>query len=483
MGEPPVPGQIGCFVAGRWLSSGPSERVAVVNPATGDPLADIPPATGADAVRAVEAADDALTRPVAAQTRVGWLRAVEAGLLERRDRLGRLITAENGKPLRESVAEVEYAAGFFADAAEQIHALDTHAYPTPARGCDWRVERRPLVCGLITPWNFPLSQAAKKVAAALGAASPLVLKPAEATPLSAIALFEILLEAGVDPGRIHLLIGDAREIGSVLATHPAVRLLSFTGSTAVGQLLIRQTAPHVKKLAMELGGNAPLVVFDDADLDNAVDALVASKFRASGQTCVCPNRVLVHADVHDAFVDALAARLESLRVGDGADPETDLGPLIGRDAWDKVHRLDHDARAHGARPVLQRPRPRPEHDFGAFYEPTLLTGLTPGMACWREEVFGPLVAVATFDTEPEAIRMANDTDAGLAAYVCTADPERARRAAAGIQAGHVAINSGTGPVPFAPFGGMRQSGFGREGSAEALLEFTDAQTVATARGE
>jgi succinate-semialdehyde dehydrogenase/glutarate-semialdehyde dehydrogenase len=321
---------------------------------------------------------------------------------------------------------------------------------------------------------------AKKIAPALAAACSVVLKPASITPLITIALSELFERIGLPPGQFNLVIGRAGPIAKVLCSHPAVRLISFTGSTEVGSELIRNTAPHVKRLSMELGGNAPFIVFEDADLAAAADQLMGNKFRAGGQTCVCANRVYVHERIAAEFTDAMADRVRKLRVGDGLDPATDIGPLINRDAFDKVREHVQDALARGAKRVVGDDPPRPQHDWGAFFPPTLLTGIEPNMRITQEETFGPVLPLATFKDEESVIEAANSTPFGLAAYVFTRDAERANRVLPQVRFGHVGLNTGTGPTPEAPFGGMKQSGFGREGGVEGLLEFCETQTVAAA---
>ncbi|MBI4578129.1 MAG: aldehyde dehydrogenase family protein, partial [Planctomycetes bacterium] len=333
--------------------------------------------------------------------------------------------------------------------------------------------------GLIVPWNFPLGMLAKKLAPALGAGCGVVIKPAALTPLATIACCHLMEQAGLPPGRCNLVIGRAGPIGEVLCSHPAVRVLSFTGSTEVGQLLIRSTAAHIKRLTMELGGNAPFIVFEDADLEPAANELIANKFRASGQTCVCTNRVYVQQPVAEAFTGLVARRVEKLRVGNGLDPETDIGPLVDRQAFIKVAEHVRDALAKGARRIVGHDPEPPASDWGAYYPPTLLVDITPDMLVCREETFGPVVAVSTFESEDEVVDMANDTIYGLAAYVFTRDPARADRVIRRLSFGHVGWNTGTGPTPEAPFGGMKQSGFGREGGLEGLFEFCETQVVAS----
>ncbi|MEX0653858.1 MAG: aldehyde dehydrogenase family protein [Phycisphaeraceae bacterium] len=465
----------------RATELGVTRRFVIRNPATGEPLAELPDLGAAGARWAVDVAAQEAANVPSIEQRRQWLSVIEQTLLDRRESLGRLITLENGKPLPEAVAEVVYAAGFFGAAAACCPELAEATLAERARGCAWRVRRRPAgVAALITPWNFPVAMMAKKLSGALAAGCAVVMKPAEQTPLSLLVAIEAMLEAGVPAERLGVVVGRPEPIGRVLCSHPAVRIVSFTGSTEVGRWLMAETAPHVKRLALELGGNAPFIVFQDADLAAAADALVANKFRAGGQTCVCANRVFVHEAIHDAFLDHLRPKLEALRVGDGLEEGVDLGPLIDRKGWEKVDRHVRDAVARGARLLLGGDAPRPTQEWGAFYPPTLLTGIQPEMAVCQEETFGPVVAIASFRDEPAVLEAANAGIHGLAAYLFTRDPARAERVVDQLTFGHVGVNTGTGPAPHAPFGGMKQSGFGREGGLDGILEFTDTQVVATA---
>lgn len=467
------------YLNGQWVGAASGRTMAVINPATGEKLADVPDMGARETAGAIEAADQALNNAVSIQTRRSWLRDIGDALLGHKDELGRIITLEQGKPRGEGTAEVEYTAGFFHFFADKLDHLKDKVLPGQERGCRWMVRHAPAgVACLITPWNYPPGTLAKKLAAALGAGCAVVAKPAELTPLSTMALVTIIERVGLDPGRFNVVLGQPEPIGQVFCSHPAVRVVSFTGSTRVGRQLIGQTAPHVKKLAMELGGNAPFIVFDDADLETAVDALMASKFRAGGQTCVCANRVYVHREVADRFLEMLAPKIASLIVGNGMDEKTDVGPLINREAWRKVDRHVRDALDKGAKRLVGETPPHADHDWGAFYPPTLLAGVTSEMLLSREETFGPVVGVCTFNDEEQVIHAANDTPYGLAAYVCTTDDHRAERVTRRLRFGLIGVNTGTGPSPHAPFGGMKQSGFGREGGVDGLMEFCDTQTVA-----
>lgn len=470
------------YADGQWDSTSPSARFPVVNPATGELLAELPDMGATGARRAIEAASRscAAAAPPLAERRT-WLAGITRALEEHRDELARIITLEQGKPLKESLVEVDYAVGFFRFFADHLELLEARTLAEEIRQCRWTVHQRPAgVAALISPWNFPLAQFSKKLSAALAAGCALVLKPAELAPLSAIAFWALLEKIGVPMPRLNLVVGRPEPIGQVFCEHPAVRVISFTGSTATGALLARQAAPHIKRLALELGGNAPCIVFEDADLQPAAEALIANKFRCAGQTCVCANRVYVHQEIHDRFVEALAGRMSRLKVGNGLEAGTDLGPLINRAAFEKVRAHVTDALDHGADRILGEDLRPPSTDWGCFFPPTLLTRMTEERLGFREETFGPVVAVQSFTSESEVIALANATPYGLAAYLFTGATERAQRCAAQLQFGHVAINSGSGPTPEAPFGGMKSSGIGREGGAEGLAEFAEPQTVATA---
>ena len=466
-------------IGGQWAATDASIRFPVFNPATGELLAELPDMGESAARKAVEAAAQSLAVTPPLAERRAWLTGIVHALAEQRDELARIITLEQGKPLTESLVEVDYAAGFFRFFAAHLAPLESRTLAENIRQCEWTVHHRPAgVTALISPWNFPLAQFSKKLSAALAAGCAVILKPAELTPLSAIAFWRLLEKIGLPMQRLNLVMGRAAPIGKVFCEHPAVRVISFTGSTATGALLARQAAPHIKRLALELGGNAPCLVFEDADVEQAADALVANKFRCAGQTCVCANRVYVHEEIHDRFVASLAARMSKLKVANGLDAGTDLGPLINRAAFEKVQAHVADALGHGAQRMFGDEARTPAHDWGCFFPPTLLTRMKEDMLAFREETFGPVVAVQSFTTESEVIAAANGTPYGLAAYVFTSDAERAQRGAERLHFGHIAINSGSGPTPEAPFGGMKTSGIGREGGMEGLAEFTEPQTVA-----
>ncbi len=469
------------FIGGRWTAGDSGKRFSVLNPATGEELAQCPVMGAEETTAAIEAGKKALrlTPPFSIDQRRQWLEGVRDALKAEKREIGRILCLEHGKPLKEAEGEVDYAASFFDYCARYVDQLAPHTIPEKPKDCEWTVHYQPIgVVGLITPWNFPIGMIAKKLSAALAAGCPSVIKPAEDTPLTMIAAFQaISRHADLPDGMINLVMGPPKPIGDVLCEHPDVPMLSFTGSTGVGQHLIRATADRVKKLSLELGGNAPFIVFDDADVDSAVEQLIANKFRGGGQTCVCTNRLYVQAGIAGEFADKLAARVSALRVGDGMDEGTDIGPLINQAGFDKVRRHVSDALAKGGT-LLAGTHPDELPESGSlFYPPTLVTGVMPDMACCHEETFGPLIPMATFETEEAVLQAANDTDFGLASYLFTADKARAERMISALRFGHVGWNTGTGPTPEAPFGGFKLSGIGREGGVEGLFEFVEPQTV------
>lgn len=467
------------YIAGRWTTGTGKSEIIVHNPATGAELARIPAMGAADTKEAVTAAQQALQQSIDLETRRRWLKRIVEVLADNKQELGRILSLEHGKPWPEAQVEVEYSAGFFKYCAEDLDVLKPRVLEQRPRDMRWTVYYRPIgVVALITPWNFPLGMIAKKLAASLAAGSPAVIKPSSKTPLTMIALFTLLeRELDLPSGMVNLVIGPAGEIGNTLCEHPDVQMVSFTGSTEIGRELMARCAPQVKKISLELGGNAPFIVFADADLDLAADQLMANKFRGAGQTCVCANRILVQREVLEEFGEKMSERVRRLKVGDGMDPETDIGPLIDRKGFNKVRRHVQDALAKGAQLVAgELPAPA-QQDWGCFYPPSVLTQVQPDMVVQHEETFGPLLPLMPFDDDAEAVRMANDTEFGLAAYLFTADDERAQQVIAQLRFGHVGHNTGSGPTPEAPFGGMKQSGIGREGGVEGLFEFVEPQTV------
>ncbi|MFP4136871.1 MAG: NAD-dependent succinate-semialdehyde dehydrogenase [Halomonas sp.] len=464
------------FIAGEWRDA--ATRFAVTDPASGEVLAEVPD-LGAEATRnAVAAAEAAWPawRQRTAKERANLLRAWYDALMVHQEALARLMTLEQGKPLAEARGEVAYGASFVEFYAEEAKRMAGETLPS--HGVDKRilVFREPIgVVAAITPWNFPLAMITRKCAPALAAGCPVVIKPAEATPLTALAVARLAELAGFPAGVINVVTASRpAEVGEVLTTDPRVRKISFTGSTPVGKTLLAQCAGTVKKASMELGGNAPFIVFDDADLDAAVEGAIASKYRNSGQTCVCTNRLLVQAGVYDAFVEKLAARVAELRVGSGLEEGVVQGPLINAAAVEKVEAHIADALAKGGRLVTGG---RPHALGGTFFEPTVIADVSEEMRVAREETFGPLAPVFRFETEAQAIAMANATEFGLAAYFYARDYRRIWHVMEGLEYGMVAVNEGILSTELAPFGGVKESGLGREGSHHGLDEFTELKYV------
>ncbi|WP_254277086.1 NAD-dependent succinate-semialdehyde dehydrogenase [Halomonas sp. 3H] len=464
------------FIAGEWRDA--ERRFAVTDPASGETLAEVPDLGAADAREAVAAAEAAWPawKRRTAKERANLLRAWYDALMAHQEALARLMTLEQGKPLAESRGEVAYGASFLEFYAEEAKRVAGETLPS--HGVDKRilVFREPIgVVAAITPWNFPLAMITRKCAPALAAGCPVVIKPAEATPLTALAVARLAELAGFPAGVINVVTASRpAEIGEVLTTDPRVRKISFTGSTPVGKRLLAQCAGTVKKASMELGGNAPFIVFDDADLDAAVEGAVASKYRNSGQTCVCTNRLLVQAGVHDAFVEKLAARVAELKVGSGLEEDVVQGPLINPAAIEKVEAHIADALAKGGRLVTGG---KPHALGGTFFEPTVIADVTEEMRVAREETFGPLAPVFRFETDEQAIAMANATEFGLAAYFYARDYRRIWHVMEGLEYGMVAVNEGILSTELAPFGGVKESGLGREGSRHGLDEYTELKYV------
>jgi len=464
------------YIGGTWRDS--ERRFAVTDPATGECLAQVPDLGADEAREAIAAAETAWPqwRRRTAKERASLLRAWFELVMTNREALAQLMTLEQGKPLTESRGEVAYGASFIEYYAEEAKRIAGETLP--GHGADKRilVMREPIgVVAAITPWNFPLAMITRKCAPALAAGCPVVIKPAEATPLTALALAKLAEDAGLPAGVINVLTAEKpAEIGHVLTTDPRVRKVSFTGSTPVGKRLLAQCAETVKKASLELGGNAPFVVFDDADLDAAVEGAIASKFRNSGQTCVCTNRFLVQDGIYDAFIAKFAERIATLKVGNGLDDDVTQGPLINAAAIDKVQTHIADARSKGARLVCGG---EPHALGGTFFQPTLLADVTDDMHVAREETFGPVAPVFRFTDEAQAITMANDTEFGLAAYVYARDYRRIWQVMEGLEYGMVAINEGLLSTELAPFGGIKESGLGREGSHHGLEEYTELKYV------
>ncbi len=466
------------LINGNWLRA--AAQFAVHNPATGEHLADVPALGPADALKAIEAADAAwgLWRSRTAKERSIVLRKWFDLLMANADDLARILTAEQGKPLAEAKGEIAYGASFVEWYAEEAKRVNGQTLPTFDNNRRLSVLRQPIgVCAAITPWNFPLAMITRKVAPALAAGCPVIIKPAELTPLTALAAAELAVRAGIPPGVLNVITADAAgsiEVGKVLCDSDVVRHLSFTGSTEVGRILMAQCAPTVKKLALELGGNAPFIVFDDAHIDSAVEGALASKYRNAGQTCVCANRFYVQAGVYDAFVAQFAARVKTFKVGNGFEDGVTQGPLIEPAAVDKVERHVQDALAKGARVVTGGKRLQ-----GQFFEPTVLADATADMLCAREETFGPLAPIFKFHTEQEAITAANNTEFGLASYFYSRDIGRITRVSEALEYGMVGINVGVLAAEHVPFGGVKQSGLGREGSSHGMDEYLEMKYLCT----
>jgi succinate-semialdehyde dehydrogenase / glutarate-semialdehyde dehydrogenase len=461
----------GHYIDGAWRTG--THTYAVRNPATGEIIAQVAKAGGDETREAIAAAQRAFPawRALTAKERGARVKRWGELMLEHRDALAELLSREQGKPLAEARGEVAYAASFFEWFAEEAKRSYGDVIPSPKPNSRIVVTREPVgVVAAITPWNFPLAMITRKAGPALAAGCTMVLKPSEETPLSAFALAVLAELAGVPAGVFNVVSGDAVAIGNALTESPVVRKLSFTGSTRVGKLLARQSADTLKKLSLELGGNAPFIVFDDADLDAAVEGAIASKFRNTGQTCVCVNRFYVQSGIYDAFTKALAEAVRKLRIGDALAAEVDQGPLINQAALSKVQAHVADALGKGAK-VLTGGK---ESAFGGtFYEPTVLVEAKPDMLIAQEETFGPVAACFRFDTEQEAITAANGTPFGLSAYFYTRDMARVWRVAEALESGMVGINEGILSTEVAPFGGVKQSGLGREGSKYGLDEYLE----------
>lgn len=468
------------LIAGSWcagLEAG-QPLLSVIDPSDASLISQVPDSGADDAHAAVDAAQAAFAtwRDVPARDRAAIIKRWNDLILANQEDLGRLISREQGKPLAEGRGEVLYAASYVEWFAEQATRSNGEVIPTPARNKRLMAIREPVgVVAVITHWNFPAAMIARKIAPALAAGCTVVAKPAEDTPLTALALAKLAQEAGVPSGVINVVTASRERTPAVVDVWLAderVRKISFTGSTPVGKHLARQSADTLKKLSLELGGNAPFIVFEDADLDAAVEGLMVSKFRNGGQTCVCPNRVFVHERVHDAFTEKLAGRVSALKVGPARDPGSQIGPMINLRAVEKIERHVQDALTKGAKLVTGGRRvQRPEAASAAYFEPTVLTGASGDMACSCEETFGPVVPITSFNTEDQVIALANATPFGLAAYFYSQDPARIWRVAEALECGIVGINEGALAAEAAPFGGVKASGYGREGSVHGLDDY------------
>jgi succinate-semialdehyde dehydrogenase/glutarate-semialdehyde dehydrogenase len=469
-----------CYINGAWVGSDRGATLKVHNPATGELLAEIPAMGAAETERALEAAQAAFPAWAAktAKERAQLLRRWFDLIMASQDDLALILTSEQGKPLAEARGEIAYGAAYFEWYGEEAKRVYGDVIPAAQVDRHILVFKEPIgVCASITPWNFPNAMIARKVAPALAAGCPIVVRPASQTPLSALALAVLAERAGIPAGVFSVITGPAQEIGKTLTGSDIVKKLSFTGSTEVGRQLMAQSAPTIKKLSLELGGNAPFIVFDDADLDAAVEGAMLSKYRNSGQTCVCANRIYVQDGVYEAFADKFAAAVSKLKVGNGAEPGVTQGPLINADAVDKVEAHIADALSKGGEVVTGGKR----HALGGtFFEPTVIKNASKQMQLAREETFGPVAPLFRFHDEKEAIQLANDTEFGLASYFYARDVGRIFRVAHGLEYGMVAVNSGILSNEAAPFGGVKQSGLGREGSKYGIEDYVEIKYVCLA---
>jgi len=462
-----------CYLDGAWIGADSGNAIKVDNPATGETIGAVPDMGAAEARRAIEAADQAWPawRAKTAKERAAILRKWYELMMANQDDLGLLLTTEQGKPLAEAKGEIAYGASFIEWFAEEGKRVYGDVIPPHQSDKRILVLKQPIgVCAMITPWNFPNAMITRKAGPALAAGCTVVLKPASQTPFSALALAELGERAGIPKGVFNVITGNSRAIGGELTANPTVRKLSFTGSTETGRVLMRQSADTIKKLSLELGGNAPFIVFDDADIDAAVEGAIASKYRNAGQTCVCANRIYVQDSVYDEFARKLAARVEAFKVGRGTESGVVIGPLIDQAGLAKVEEHVADATSRGARVMLGGKR----HSLGGlFFEPTILTEVTQSMKVSREETFGPVAPLFRFKTDDEAIAMVNDTEFGLAGYFYSRDVGRIFRIAEAMETGMVCVNSGILSTEIAPFGGVKQSGLGREGSKYGIEEYLE----------
>ncbi|WP_372881891.1 NAD-dependent succinate-semialdehyde dehydrogenase [Psychromonas sp.] len=472
-----------CLINGQWCDAQSGQRESVFNPATGAEITTVPMLGSVETELAISAAQQAQQswKQLTAKARAALMLAWADAILAAQEDLAQLITAEQGKSLTEARGEVTFAASFITWFAEEAKRIDGTLLQAPSASQRFVVMKQPIgVCAAITPWNFPAGMITRKAGAALAAGCCIIVKPAEQTPLTALALAKLAQDAGIPAGVLQVISGDGPQLGKILCGSPVVRKLSFTGSTEVGRILMAQCAPSIKKLSLELGGNAPFIVFDDADLDAAVAGIMASKFRNSGQTCVCANRIYVQDGIHDALVEKLKLAVEQLIVGDGSLESTTQGPLIDQQAVTKVQSHIADALEKGAQLVTGGSA----HALGGtFFEPTLLTGVTRAMSFAREETFGPVAPIFRFQTEGEVIALANDTEFGLAAYLYTSNAARQWRVPEALEYGMVGVNTGLISNEVVPFGGIKQSGLGREGSRYGIDEYLELKYLCIELGE
>jgi succinate-semialdehyde dehydrogenase/glutarate-semialdehyde dehydrogenase len=463
-----------CYIDGAWTGSG---SIAVTNPATGGEIGRIPSLGATEATAAIEAAEHAFPAwaKLTAKQRSNILRKWFELIVANREDLALILTSEQGKPLTEALGEVDIGAAYIEFFAEEARRVYGETIPTQRPDARLIAIKQPIgVCAAITPWNFPNSMITRKVSPALAAGCTVVLKPAEETPFSALALAALAEKAGIPKGVFNIVTGDAPPIGKVFCEHPAVRFVGFTGSTEVGKILYKQSAVGVKKLGLELGGNAPFIVFDDADIDAAVEGAMVSKYRNMGQTCVCANRLYVQDGVYDAFVEKLAAKVKAMKVGDGTEQGVTQGPLINDAAVEKTERHIADALANGAKVITGGKR----HALGGtFFEPTVLADVRPDALVAHEETFGPLAPVFRFKDEAEVVKLANASPFGLASYFYARDLGRVWRVAEALESGMVGVNTGLITTEVAPFGGVKESGLGREGSHHGIEEYVEIKYV------
>jgi succinate-semialdehyde dehydrogenase / glutarate-semialdehyde dehydrogenase len=463
-------------INGQWRDGESGKALEVFNPGNGKLIGTVPRCGPVDVLQAIDAAKAAfgLWSSASVDERAERLWRMRERLLAQKEALAEVITMENGKPIREALGEVSYTADYFRWYAEEARRIYGETLPQGPGNRRMLVRQDPVgVCAMITPWNFPLAMLGRKAAAALAAGCTLVAKPAEETPFSALALAAIGQEAGLPHGALNVVTGEPDPIGQLLCASPEVRKLSFTGSSQIGRLLMGQCSTTLKRVSLELGGNAPFIVFEDADIDAAVEGAMASKFRNGGQTCIASNRFLVHRDIAPSFVQLLLKRMNALQVGNGMDPGTDIGPMISREAVEKVRALVRQALEMGA----QCHTGNIAEGDGLFVDPILLTEVNARMNLWTQEIFGPVVAISTFDSDEMAISLANDTEHGLAAYVYTEDAARCWTVPEALEFGMVGLNTGTISSARAPFGGIKQSGMGREGSHHGLRDYLQTKYV------
>ncbi len=468
------------LINGNWVKADNGTTIDVGDPATDQVVATIPSVGEAETRRAIDAAHEAFgpwaARPAAERGKL--VRKLGELMLRDAERLAAIMTAEQGKPLSEAKGEINYAASFLEWAAGEAPRM--YGETIPANSSDKRilVMRQPVgVCAIITPWNFPAAMITRKIGPALAAGCTVVVKPAELTPLSALAIGELAIEAGLPAGTVNIITGQSKVVAKPLFEDSRVRKLSFTGSTPVGQLLMKQASENLLRLSMELGGHAPFIVFDDADLERAVSAAVACKFRNAGQTCICANRFYVQSGIYDQFMDRFAKAIEKLKVGRGTQAGVDIGPLINDKAIEKVQEHVDDARRKGGKITVGGEKLKLDGLADRFYAPTLIDGMTPDMLCATEETFGPVAPVARFDKDQDAIDAANNSPYGLASYFYTSDATRLMRTAEALQYGIVGANDAAPSTPQAPFGGVKHSGFGREGGKYVMEEYTSVKYV------